>query len=358
MKKGFLFLFMSALICFSFLSCKENSQNLNSSDEEVKNKVFSFHCYNLKIDQTFNTPYENNLSLEICNMVSLQLAIPDQKWQAGEDNLNLITTEYDPDFIYFSYSSSNDFLKCITFQFMALDTFDHKEIKITFDGQEYILGIEAIDFHFFENKKPTTEELSSTYPEFKEMMDSICYHDYVTPYPGISSYGGSTYWQEYTYTYSFSEAYDLDYLPYLKDSVYYPSQMNLGYPNIAARTMTMTFNDPSIVKANTVSTTMADFSVGYGVVDPDCTSPENPLWNIEFHAVPLHYSTSSTLTNKKLNQYLHETYYLLSKKYSENFLQYQVNDLTIQVIKIGNSLLGYFEDENYAYMLYASYQFD
>lgn len=321
-------------------------------------KYFDVKVYNNSVDTIYTKPNENNLSLNFCKPINMQLTIPSDIWNLEKDNLDLIKLSYDDDFFDIFHSNSNDSTRTITYIIYPMKKFESKEIVVEYDNVSYTLDISCKDYDFSYTSKVTEDELNTKYSEFREMMDSILYHEYTTPYPGITSYGGSSYWKEYEYRYSFDEEYDLGYLDYLKDSVYYPSKMDLAYPNIGIRSANMMFNDLDIIKPNTEKARMALLYISYFTIDPDCTNPTNPIDEMSFVAVPLNYSVNNTLTQKKINDYLYQTYYLLKDAYPEQYLNYQVGDINIKLIKIGDTLKGFFEDDNYAYMLSSRYDFN
>lgn len=326
------------------------------SDSNDQENNFEIKVSNFNNNQTFTKPDTYPLTLNVCNPIYLHLILQKNDWIYGQDNLNSVNISYDDKFFDVLYFSSNDASRSITYLVYPMEKFSNKEITVSYKNDIYKLNVNSIDFDF-SNTQIVKDDLDGKFKEFKEMVDSIKYHEYTSPYPGLDSYGGSDYWKEYSYTYEFNEQYDLDYLDYLKDSVYYPSKMDLAFENIGSRTASMTFNDQKIVEANTDRALMGLFSVGYGVIDPGCTKPTNPLDYIAFKAVPKNYPSTNSHTKKTIDLYLHQTYYLLSNLYPEQYLNYQVGDLSIQIIQIGDSLQGYFADENYVYMLDCSYVF-
>lgn len=332
-----------------------------SSTVSVKNEAFSISFSNAYWSEnlTVTKPSNNELAMKIYEPATIRIYIPDEKWKPNQDNFNLVNLTYDEEAFDLVYVSSVDYYKYIVYYLYAMNKFDKQTFKVAYEGTTYSIDVSSGDYDFSRTGKCDSALMESTYPAFGEMINSIQYHEYTSPYPGISSYGGSDYWKEYSYSYSFeNEEYDLGYLDYLKDSVYYPSKMDLGLPNIGYREASMTFNDQKIIEENTEKSLMAGFEVGYAVCDPGCTGPTNPLWSIGFQAVPLHYETTSVLTKRTIEQNLHNSYYLLKDVYPDRYSDYVVGDLTVKVIRIGDNLVGFFSDDNYAYLLDCYYNFN
>lgn len=326
--------------------------------EQVKNKEFVIQCVNTRNSNEpsnlyFKETSGNKIEAQLFDHWYIHIHIPDKEWVVGEDNLNLVTLEY-TNKIDLIYSSSNDYSMTVSYGLYPMEKFDDEQLKITYHNKTYVIDISSTDYDFSNAELPSLNDLEGDYSPFKEMIDSIRYHEFTSPFPGRDpngSYGGSSYWNQYTYTHSFDEQYDTNYVNYLTDSIYYPTEMDMAWGDIGDRSAKMTYNDINLIKEGTPKTTIPNFEVGYSVVDPDCTRPTNALGFIYFQAVAKDLVTISELTNKAINLCLHKPYYLLKDVYPEHYYQYKVNDLNISIIMTGDTLQGYFEDETYAYML-------
>lgn len=328
---------------------------------EITNEAFNINIYgypnvNLTFDDNSN---DNEVELEIYNHYFVHLLIEDSKYN---DNVRQnISFAYDENKFDFSYYDTNESSKSVSYSLVPCQLDDESEFKIIYENKEYIIDIKIVDFDFASHlaSKPNISDLENNYPAFKEMIDAIEYHEFTSPFLGMDPdgiYGGSDYWSRYTYVHDFDETYDVGYLDYLTDSIYYPTSMNMALPNIASREMTMTFDNLNKVEEGASQSTIADFNVGVNAVDVEHTNPTNSLLNINFHAVPLEYESESESINTMMNNYFHQTYYLLKQEYADQYLQYAIGDISISIIEIGEKhLQGYFADETYSYQLSCTY---
>ena len=99
---------------------------------------------------------------------------------------------------------------------------------------------------------------------------------------------------------------------------------------------------------------MSVFSIYSSVIDPGCTHPKNPLRSMHFTAVDL----NSKYDENNLSSYydtipnILSHQYLVSKKYSDKFLNYKVGDLDIKIILLSkDNIYACFESGPYLYNL-------
>ena len=88
-----------------------------------------------------------------------------------------------------------------------------------FNDTEYKIDISSFspskdEYHILSN-----DELNDNYKEFKEMLDSIKYHYYESPYVGLDVFRDDRV-RDFYFNYEFNDEYNLDYLPYLKDDTF------------------------------------------------------------------------------------------------------------------------------------------
>ena len=320
--------------------------------QQVRNKEFAI---SVTADEYhyFNKPTGNNLNVQIYQPIMMGILIPDELWVIGEDNTKLISIRKS-DKIDILFGSANDYGKSILYTIYAMEKFANEELVVTFNNTDYILNISSIDYDFTGTSIPSTNDLEGDYSSFKEMMDSIAYHEFVSPYPGrdpSGSYGGSSYWNIYTYTRRFDEQYDTSYASYLTDSIYYPTKMDMAWENVGDRHMSMTYIEQNSIETGANKSVIPNFIVEYSVIDPDCTQPTNGLGFMTFQAFPKNLTTISSKANEGIDRNLHNTYYLLSKEYPEQYCHYESSGLDISIIKYGDRLNAYFEDDTYVYSL-------
>lgn len=351
-KKTFGLMISIGLLLLS--SCKDNHLG---PTEAFSINIYGYPDVNFVLkDGTIN----NKLELEIYKRYYVHLKIEASKYLSGIErkfNFNYETEDFN-----FKYESSSPVSKSLTYILIPYQLNESSEFKIMYESKEYTIDIKITNYDFVNNhaSKPTIEDLENKFPTFKEMIDSIQYHTFASPFLGEDpkgSYGGNTYFNYYQYIRSFEEEYDLEYLDYLLDSIYYPASLDLAIPNIASKEMRMTYDGIDKVLENAPRSTISDFKVGTNIIDPEHTAPTNPLLNLNFHAVPLQYEIQSEEMSKQRDNYLQSTYYLLTAKYPEQYLTYSSSELTILIIQIGEThVQGYFEDETYCYQLSCDYQ--
>ncbi len=301
-----------------------------------------------------NTYYESsNVNVEIYGNYLLSFNIP-KRIEVNESNKDkLIDFYYKEDKISISFDY-NTYYNKIYYNFQTKNLFNDELLIITFENIKYEFKINSVKPSL--NNILNINNLSLNYKEFKEMMDSITYYAYKDEYIGLNSYGSSYYLGNF-FDYSFSKTYDLDYVKYLKDDCYYPSLFDNASPNIVYFDFQMRFDDECDISKNSLKHTMCSYRVSLGVIDPGCTNPSNPLRYMSFEAIPLNYTSKIKNINESNEEKLNEHYYLLSKNYSDLFLDYKVNDLNIKLISTSNNdIYGFFEDDTYSYRISASYE--
>lgn len=328
---------------------------LTSCDIGAKN-TFYFEIRNEDVNKKFTTK-SNKVDLEIYESYYIYFYIPEDVFNAEKDKKSLIDLQYDEskfEIKYYSYLKIN---RSIYYSLKIKETFDSETLRISYKEDVYELNIKSLDYSFKNESKVEEQELASRFKEYKDMVDSLTFHEYEEPYVGIDSFGASGTRKEYIYTYNFDEEYDLGYLKYLKDDSYYPSTFSLAKPNIVSSYLQMNLDDRDMAKPNSNKTTMGNFEISTGVIDPDCTNPTNPLRFLSFIATPKNYNSLSEFINDNNSRMLNQKYYLLSKKYQSKFTCYKVGELDKTMIKEKDNIIGFFEDETYLYTLSCSYEY-
>ena len=264
-----------------------------------------------------------------------------------------IKMEYNEENTTVTYSYDTPRSKTLTYKITLHELGSNDTLKITYSGKTIEVGYNVLDYDFESAGwiTPTSIEDLNSFPEFKEMLLSIKYHEFQEPYIGIESYSYSTYWNEGDWYYHFDDKYDTEYLKYLTDSVYYPSAFNLVLQNpIASREAHMSFVGRDTVRPGAPRSVIEYFSVTYSVIDPCCTKPKYPLRSLSFSAE----------SKDKYKAEAHEiSRNFLFNRYPERFFEYDLNGLKIYIRIIGNTnVYAIFADERYFYTLYAGYVYD
>ena len=336
-----------------------SSQSLTSSSSLYDPDIFTIEMRDF---QTYNVAYfaeqeRNHFTTEVFAQVRLVCHIPESEWRDETRAIQSIAYLNDEK-VDFSLSYASSSLKEVAFDLYAMEVFKESILTIYYRTKPYRIILESVEHIFREESIPTISTLNSDFSSFKEMINSLCYHEFTSPYLGTNSSYGSTSYSSYNslyeYSHYFEEQYDTEYTNYLIDSIYYPQKMDLAFENTGSRNMSMTYMDKDDVKENADQGTIVSFSLSYGVIDPDCTNPTNPLSSLTFSAVPYSYTTSSKEVNKIISSRQHNHYYLLSTLYPEQFLKYENNDFEINIIQKGDYIFGFFTDAKYLYFVSSS----
>lgn len=333
--------------------------------DTIKNKEFGIEILDYPYTESFYTTQKtgNHVTLEMYNQYNLIFYIEDDKFDLHIHDIETkFTLEYPKEKMEINSFYVNGYMKSVQYYLHTKQLFQQETIKITYENQVYDIDIQSIDYDFSKRNetKPSAASLEQDFNAFKEMIDSVQYHSFVSPFPGrndLGYYSDENDWNDCcTYRYSFKEEYDTSYVDYLIDSVYYPTCFDFASPNMMSKDMIMVYEHATQTLQNASSSRMGSFRVGISVIDPGCTNPTNPLHYMSFEAYPLHYEGDSERIQKNNNLYLSSRYYLLSKSYPERYLSYKVGDITLQIIQIGmQSAQAFFEDGTYAYILTISY---
>ncbi len=295
----------------------------------------------------------NSFNSEIYDNYTLWINIPKRVEVNDSNKEKLVNFEYDEDKFNLKFINSTYYNK-IYYSFQCKKLFNDQKFNIYFEDLKYEFKVSSLNPSNYNLLNESN--LSSSFKEFKEMIDSISYYVYKDDYPGISSYGSSLYLGN-SFSYYFKESYDLNYLKYLKDDCYYPLKFDNAYPNIVSFNFEMSFDNECDISKDSLKHTMCDFKIDLIVIDPRCTNPKNPLWNLSFEAIPLNYVSKINYINELNNDKLNERYYLLFKNYSELFLNYRINDLNIKLLSSSkNDIVGFFNDNTYSYRVKAHYE--
>lgn len=356
MKKFFALSISLPLGC-SLFSCSGKSDNLTSISsqtiqEETKVKVYDFT--NLKACSS--SDFNFKVDTKIFSTLRFTIFLEDHLAINEELNNHFTFTYNEESFDIFSLESNRE--NELSFYLVTMDIFDNEKLEIDILNNHYEISISSKNKEY--NFNSLTEEiLQNEYKEFKEMIDSIKYFDFSSSSflgrdPNGSYSSGPL--KQHTYVHHFYNEYDTTYLNYVNDSFYYPEVVDIPMENISHFSMQIHINDLSNIVEGGNSSTMENFSISYGVIDPDCTFPTNPLYSLSYITVPKFYQSASSSINEDNAKKLHDQYYLLSKKYPDWFYLYQVGEISISLVETSKgNLNGFFEDDNYVYFLSCFY---
>ena len=268
-----------------------------------------------------------------------------------KDNIQF---EYDEGntLLSYAYTSGNKVFYHVYFYEIG----HNNEFIITYNGKTMTIGYNILDYNFEKNgwmKLNSINDLDR-YPEFKEMLTSLKYHEFQAPYVGLENYENYPHFDnKFFWHYNLSDKNDTSYLEYLTDSIYYPSSFEwIDEYSIVALHAVMEFTGLEKVQKGVDRSIMDCFEVWYDFNYLDYKNPESDLYLLTFSA------------RNKEELYSYEGKYpsfeaILLEKYPEEFFQYQMDDITIYILsseKIGAR--AYFIHDNYFYEIYSHYYLD
>ncbi len=325
--------YINILLIIPFLTSCSNSNN-----------TFSIEFYKDETISTFYDKSNNNINLSLYRCYDLNINVGKNEWinDKMKDNIDI---KYDSSKFKLDYFYESNNLYFVKYHIQSLDIFNNEEVVISFNNNDYKININS-SFESLDDYKLKENDLNDLI-NFKEMIDSINYYKYQNNYPGITSYDtleGLNYISQ-----SFSNEDYLPYFNYLKDDCYYPSIFNKPYSNGSERTFYMYFDDKCDVSRGSKKSPMISYIISSIINDQESNKK---LYEMRFEAINKNYTSSSNYASLYMDNKINDEYYLLSKKYKDDLLNYQNNELDITFIKLNNNKIsGYFEDETYLYKL-------
>ncbi len=360
------------LTTVSLSSCTISTNN----KDKIYNKEFKIeikNTYNSKDKKTFKNQKENEMELEEFARYGITIYVPDEIYKSFDYNYNNtcnkhISFDYNNDNIdiFFKYSSSFD--RTIHYDLYVKNLFDTEAITLSTKfvdvqlPEEYKIDFTCREFDFEKSGyiTPTLDLFSGHFNKFKEMIDSIEYYELSDSFSGLDGETqekrftnlGSNYSRALYYFDSDDNEYDLGYLSYFTDSIYYPALFDNSKGNIMSFNADISYKfNPFDIKGKNV---MSVFNIYSSVIDPGCTHPKNPLRSMHFTAVDLNskYDENNLSSYYDTMPYILSRQYLISKKYSDKFLNYKIGDLDIKIILLyKENIYACFESGSYLYNL-------
>lgn len=370
MKKMMLLSLLLTIVSLS--SCTSSTKN----KDKIYNKEFKIeikNTYNSKDKKTFKNQKENEMELEEFARYGITIYVPDEIYKSFDYNYNNtcnkhISFDYNNDNIdiFFKYSSSFD--RTIHYDLYVKNLFDTEAITLSTKfvdvqlPEEYKIDFTCREFDFEKSGyiTPTLDLFSGHFNKFKEMIDSIEYYELSDSFSGLDGETqekrftnlGSNYSRALYYFDSDDNEYDLGYLSYFTDSIYYPALFDNSKGNIMSFNADISYKfNPFDIKGKNV---MSVFNIYSSVIDPGCTHPKNPLRSMHFTAVDLNskYDENNLSSYYDTMPYILSRQYLISKKYSDKFLNYKIGDLDIKIILLSKeNIYACFESGSYLYNL-------
>ena len=168
---------------------------------------------------TFYNIDNNEIDLSIYEYDYIDIKLPSSSWIKDSDNKNLIDFKYDVSKIKLNYIYQSSYNHTLSYQIQTIEEFKDSNFIVIFNDTEYKIDISSFspskdEYHILSN-----DELNDNYKEFKEMLDSIKYHYYESPYVGLDVLRDDRV-RDFYFNYEFNDEYNLDYLLYLKDDTF------------------------------------------------------------------------------------------------------------------------------------------
>lgn len=323
-------------------------------EKEVANAYsFSLDIYD-DISKTYSHKDGQSAYLEKAKEYDLEVSLSLAQWGQGDyEDIDVQT----PEGIFAQESHSSDYDYKVVFSLIAGKDAKAGNISVSIGKEKYLIPVEPIERSFPNWEKATEEDLSS-YPEFKEILDSLTYHKFdKEEYEGIDTYGYSAYWKYGSYNYHFQSVdgeyqYDLGYLSRLHDSIVYPQSFPMVNLNpIGSRSMDLLIDDNTPLQAHSDPSPIPEWSISFGTIDPGCTNPQDPISSLGFTGFNLDYHSPSEAAEKIIEGYRQSEDRHLALAYPERFLSYKTGDFEILISKGTTSILGYFEYRGYGYFI-------
>lgn len=330
--------------CLSLVGCSINFQPIWFS----ANTEFSVTVYGVSGWDVLDFQVADSYRIAIKTMDGSEIYCDDVKFDYNPES-GVISSSYD--------SRNNAY-----FYFYCYELSSGDKLSITYGGKTIEVDYNIIDFDFEAHDYVAIDSIDDLdkYSEVKEMILSIKYHEFEEPFIGFDDtwrfdrYDSAPLGNRDVYS-RYCEADENDpnyistsYLPYLTDSIYYPSKFDTVSENpVSGTEVYMYLPLDSAVGEGASRVKMEIFSLSYSVCDPCCTA-RYPLTSMSFSAEPIELAQTITKGNGEYPSSIS----ILLEKYPEKFFQYKLGELTIYILcEKEEGANAYFFDETYFYHL-------
>jgi hypothetical protein len=307
-------------------------------------------------------PGRDKLNFEISNSYDFRIAIFNE--DINEETYKDIQFEYNKENMLIDYRYTRK--DRIYFTIYPYELGSDNELKITYNGKTIKVNYNVVDYDFEKHgyEKISSIDALNKYPEIKDMILSIEYHEFEEPFVGLDDT-----WRFKEYKNNKGEKYSYyvrdclcdksnmnyistDYLPYLTDSIYYPSRFDTVSENrVSSIEAYLYLPDNAETGSGADRTRMERFVIDYSVCDPCCTA-EYPLLSMSFSATSIGPSENITDVGDKHPSQLD----IWFERYPEMFFKYKLGDLTIYILcEKEEGASAYFCDDNYFYKISGYY---
>ena len=286
----------------------------------------------------------------------------------GDETYKDIDIKYNQENAVITYAYERGYQSEIVFNAYFYELGEDDELSFTYKGKTVKVKYNVVDYDFSDHGYVDMDSIDDLdkYPEFKNMILSVTRHEFKEPYAGLDELHMSTFTDVYGETvksWSLACASNendpdyiaTDYLPYLKDSVYYPAKFDMVHENpISSINVSMGLPMSADTSEGACRESMRSFGISYSVIDPCCTNPQHPLRQMSFYASDK--EKAMTYANSNVDDMYPSAISILLERYPERFFVTKLGDITVNIL-ISNETgaLAYFEDETYFYSLSANY---
>ena len=309
------------------------------------------------------------INFEIASYHYIKVKIHNQ--EVDDETYKDIDIKYNQENAVVAYAYERKHQNEVVFKAYFYELGEDDELSVTYNGKTVKVKYNVTDYDFTSHGYVSMDSIDDLdkYPEFKKMLTSVKRHEFTEPYVGFEDMYSSTFSDSYGETitvyglpWSEDEAdpdyIATDYLPYLKDSVYYPAKFDMVHENpVSSIDVTMALTPTSEISEGAEQEVMRSFSVSYSVIDPCCTNPQNPLRSMSFYASDK--GEAMTYADDRLDGAYPSKISILLSKYPDRFFVTEIDDITVYILLLDETgANAYFEDETYFYSLSATYSDD
>ena len=310
----------------------------------------------------------SSLDFEISQSYNILVEL-DEDVAVNDETYKDIKIEYNEENAVVYYSYYSNFRSQIGFYIYLYELGQGNELAITYNGKTTKISYNVVDYDFEGRGYVTIDSIAyvDRYPEFKDMLFSIERYEFTEPYVGIDKYDIRTqtgyngeqtqYWFGMLNVSEENPDYvSTDYLKYLKDSVYYPKKFS-SVPDNPISSFHIDVELPLSAGFDEGSgrETMNSFYISYGVIDPCCTDPQNPIRSMTFSAQIM--ERAMTYSRQKVDGIYPSQVSIFLEKYADRFFVYDLDGITVYILcHSDGGARAYFEDGTYFYTIYAGYE--
>ena len=167
--------YLSPVLLTLLLASCNIPTNENELYFEIRNEETNIRC-NKKV---------NEVDLEIYEKYYIYFYIPKDVYSEVKDKTSLLSFEWNQNVIDIDYSSFINSTSSVIYSLTLKEVTSLETLKVFYNKEQYDLVIDVKDYSFSKESKVREDELETRYKDYKDMVDSISYHEYEEPYVWI-----------------------------------------------------------------------------------------------------------------------------------------------------------------------------